>query len=80
MKTTGRDVTCRDGVAVLADYVDGALPAGRRRALDAHVAGCRRCQRFVKSYLATPRLVREATGERMPDALRRRLRDRLRAR
>ena len=76
----GPGVTCRDGVAVLADYVDGALSASRRRAVDAHVAGCPRCQRFLTSYVATPRLVREATGERMPDTLRRRLRDRLRGR
>jgi anti-sigma factor RsiW len=56
------------------------LSAARRRAVDVHVAGCPRCRRFVTSYVATPRLVREATGEGMPDALRRRLRDRLRAR
>ena len=69
-----RPVTCRDGVQQLGDYVDGVLPLREKQALEGHVAGCRRCQRFVASYEATPRIVREVTGERMPDALRARLR------
>jgi anti-sigma factor RsiW len=66
-------MTCRDGVLLLAEYVDGVLAAARRRAVDVHVRGCVRCQRFVASYVATPRVLREATEERMPDRLRRKL-------
>jgi anti-sigma factor RsiW len=67
-------MTCRDGVGLLADYVEGLIPAERRRVVEGHVAGCRRCRGFVASYLATPRLWRAATEVRMPRRLASRLR------
>jgi anti-sigma factor RsiW len=42
------------------------LPADVRAALDAHVAGCQRCTAFVASYLATPRILRDATAPAWP--------------
>lgn len=66
-------VTCRDGVRVLMDYTEGVLPASRRSAVEAHVGGCRRCQRFVRSYRETPRILRNATDASMPARLGRRL-------
>ena len=70
-------MTCRDGVRLLTDYLEGIVPAGTRRSLDAHVAGCPRCQGFVKSYVATPIMLRAATNEAMPNAMRERLKRRL---
>lgn len=55
------DVVCRNGVAQLMDYLEGVIPADTRAALDEHVAGCAQCFAFIQSYLATPRIVREAT-------------------
>jgi anti-sigma factor RsiW len=69
-----RTATCRDGVGILMDFTEGRLPARRRRALEAHVGGCRRCQGFVASYRATPDILRRATAVRLPSPLRRRLR------
>jgi anti-sigma factor RsiW len=66
-------MTCRDGVRVLMDYTEGALSLPRRRAVESHVSGCTRCQRFVRSYTETPRILREATAARMPARLGRRL-------
>jgi anti-sigma factor RsiW len=68
-----RRVTCRDGVLVLMDYTEGVLPAPRRKAVEAHVGGCRRCQGFVRSYRETPRILREATVTSLPERLGRRL-------
>jgi len=72
-----RPMTCRNGVSLLADYLEGVLAPGPRIALDTHVAGCPRCRRFVRSYVKTPALVREATAVSLPSrvaaALRRRL-------
>ena len=70
-------MTCRDGVALLTDYMEGALTARVRNAVDRHVSGCRRCQGFVRSYIATPRILRSALVERMPARAGRDLRRRL---
>jgi anti-sigma factor RsiW len=55
-------VTCRDGVAALMSYLEGLLTPTRHAALEAHVAGCRRCTAFVNGYRAMPRIVRAATS------------------
>jgi anti-sigma factor RsiW len=67
-------MTCRDGVRVLMDYTEGVLSAWRRRAVEAHVGACVRCQGFVRSYCETPRIVRAATVARMPARVEARLR------
>ena len=74
-----KPMTCREGVRVLMDYSEGLLQARRRKVVEAHVGGCRRCQGFVRSYLATPRILREATLATMPARLERRLHRRIAA-
>jgi anti-sigma factor RsiW len=69
--------TCRLGVRLLAEYVDGVLPRHARLSLERHVGICRRCRGFVRSYAATPRILRTATQSHMPAAVRRSLRARL---
>jgi anti-sigma factor RsiW len=73
------EMTCRDGVPLLMEYLEGALRADVRSAVDRHVAGCRRCQGFVASYVETPRILRRATHGRMPRRVGRELRRRLAA-
>ncbi|HEX5214230.1 MAG TPA: zf-HC2 domain-containing protein [Vicinamibacterales bacterium] len=60
------DVVCRSGVELLIDYLEGLLAPDVRAAIEAHVAGCRRCEAFIASYLETPRIVRDATRMEMP--------------
>jgi anti-sigma factor RsiW len=74
------DVSCQTGVELLMDYLEGVLPYETRALLDEHVAGCEKCTAFVASYLATPRILREATAAAMPPELQRSLLDFLRAR
>jgi anti-sigma factor RsiW len=67
------DVRCVSGVELLADYLDGVLPADVSAALEAHVVGCERCRAFVASYQATPRILRDATDVVLPADLRAKL-------
>jgi anti-sigma factor RsiW len=59
-------MTCRDGAAILIDYLEGVLPADVRADVDAHVAGCSRCVEFVRAYRETPRILRDSTAFEIP--------------
>jgi anti-sigma factor RsiW len=37
-----------------------------RAILEPHVAGCPKCAAYIASYVATPRILREATAADMP--------------
>ena len=67
------DVRCVSGVELLADYLEGLLPADVRASLEQHVLGCERCQAFVASYQATPGILRAATDVVLPEELRKRM-------
>jgi anti-sigma factor RsiW len=67
-------LACVDGIDLLMDYLEGALPDDVRKALDGHLAGCSRCVAFVKSYRETPRILRAATVAAMPAAVQESLR------
>jgi len=60
---------CVSGVELLMDYLEGVLPADVRSAVEAHVSGCPRCVAFIESYRETPRIMREATANAMPEDL-----------
>ncbi len=62
-------LTCRDGAALVTDYLEGALPDDVRVAIDTHLAGCPRCVAFVRAYRETPRIVRESTAFEIPAGL-----------
>ena len=67
------DITCQTGVELLMDYLEDVVPEETRQLLDTHVAGCPKCTAFVASYLATPRILRDATAKTMPEELQRSL-------
>ena len=61
-----KDIVCMSGVELLMEYLEGALATDVRAAIEAHVAGCPRCDALIASYLETPRIVRDATRMKMP--------------
>lgn len=71
-------VVCSSGVELLMDYLEDALPADLRAALEAHLEGCPRCLAFVESYRATPAIVRRLTEATLPAGLEDSLREFLR--
>ena len=60
------ETACVSGLELLVDYLEGLLPPPTVTALEDHVAGCQRCQAFIASYQATPRILREATDTPLP--------------
>lgn len=67
------DVSCKTGVELLMDYFEGVVPDDVRMILESHVAGCPKCAAFIASYVATPRILREATAAAVPHELQRSL-------
>ena len=57
---------CQYGVELLMEYLEGQLPDDVRSAIEAHVAGCPRCEAFIASYRETPQLLRAATAASLP--------------
>ena len=62
-------VVCMSGVDLLTEYLEDALPADVRAAIEAHVAGCQRCVAFMASYQDSLRIMRAATAVEMPSDL-----------
>jgi anti-sigma factor RsiW len=57
---------CKDCVDLLADYIDGALTAEQKDALEEHLSYCPPCVTFVRTYKATTRVAKKALADKMP--------------
>jgi anti-sigma factor RsiW len=57
-----RALVCRDAVALMAAYLDDALPDSDRTRLEEHLDGCPHCS----EYLAQLRVVIDASGQVTP--------------
>lgn len=60
------EVTCREMLTFLAEYLSGALPPARREAFDGHLSRCPECVAYVNNYQAIAGLARRAS-EPLPD-------------
>ncbi len=64
------DITCRELVEFLDDYLAGGLGEAERSAFNAHLTACPSCVAFMKTYQASIRLGRAAmTGPDLPNDL-----------
>jgi anti-sigma factor RsiW len=66
------DLTCKELVELVTDYLEGALSWRDRRRFDRHIAGCPNCTEYVAQFRETIRLTgtlreqdvsKEAAGE-----------------
>jgi anti-sigma factor RsiW len=55
-----RDLTCRELVELVTDYLDGAVPDAERVRFETHMASCEGCDRYVEQIRTTIALTREA--------------------
>jgi anti-sigma factor RsiW len=56
------ELTCRDLVEFLAEYLSGELPAEQVASFDAHLARCPSCVTYSRTYLAAVRVAKAAFG------------------
>jgi anti-sigma factor RsiW len=57
---TTTELTCREVIDFLADYLEGTLRADQRAPFEAHLAECADCVAYLRSYRETIRLAQEA--------------------
>jgi anti-sigma factor RsiW len=67
------ELTCKELVEVVTDYLEGSMPAERRLLFEEHLASCDWCQTYLEQMLETIRL----TGTLMEDDLEPEARDAL---
>ena len=61
--------TCKDSIDKMLAFLDGEISPEEEEHLQAHLEGCPPCLDFLKTYRATPKLCKQALGEKMPAAL-----------
>lgn len=62
-----RDLACREAVALLTDYLEGALSRRERRRLEGHLTSCPHCTEFLAQLRDTIRGAREIDHEAIGD-------------
>lgn len=51
------ELTCKELVEIVSDYLEGALSEGDRERFDAHLADCEGCRRYLDQMRVTIRVV-----------------------
>jgi len=71
---SGEDLTCKEVVEIVSDYLEGALSPEERERFDAHLTVCDGCHTYVEQMRETIRLTGMLTEEQVPVEQRERLR------
>lgn len=67
-------MTCRETIALLADYLEAICDADTVRDLEAHLRDCRPCTAYLNTYVRTRDLTAQANRVEMPEEMKARLR------
>jgi hypothetical protein len=65
--SVSRDISCREVVELVTEYLDGTLAPDVRHRLELHLAVCDQCVRYVGQVRTTARLAAHAHLEAHPD-------------
>lgn len=68
MATT--DLTCREMVELMNDYLEGALSQADRGRFEAHLSICDPCARYLEQIRESVTLTRKLTEESVPQPVR----------
>ena len=62
------DITCREMVELMSDYLEGALAGDDLARFEQHLAGCDGCERAIEQLRQTIRLTGMLRAEDVPPA------------
>lgn len=62
-----RDLACRELVELITDYLEGALSASEVAAVEAHLAECDGCERYLDQMRATLRALGTVPVATLPE-------------
>ena len=68
-------MTCKDAIAVLADYLESALSRELVEKLEEHLRDCAPCRAYLATYRKTKSLAADAGRVEMPEEMKTRLRE-----
>jgi anti-sigma factor RsiW len=63
-------IACRDLLELISDYLDDALPADQRAAIDAHLSACDGCTRVLDEFRRTIAMTGTLTQDQVTPAQR----------
>lgn len=67
MSTDVEHLTCKEFVEVLTDYIEDALDATERAAIERHIVICRGCSNYVEQMRGTIDLLGRSAADEPPD-------------
>jgi len=68
-------MTCKDAIAILADYLEAALSPELLAQLEQHFRDCAPCRAYLATYRKTKSLAAGASRIEMPEEMKVRLRE-----
>ena len=73
MRLFKRELACIELVEVITDYLEGAMPARKRRLLEQHLTACDGCEAYVEQMRRTIETTGRLRQEDIPPELEERL-------
>lgn len=67
------ELTCKELVEIVTDYLEDKLPPAARRRLEEHLAGCEGCSNYLDQMRETIRLLGRLDEDSIPFPVRERL-------
>jgi anti-sigma factor RsiW len=71
--TVGEELTCKELVELVTDYLEGALPARERARFEEHLVDCPGCETYLEQMRQTIRVLGALSEERIEPRARERL-------
>jgi anti-sigma factor RsiW len=65
-----REMTCKELVELVTEYLEGTLPADVRKRMDQHLSGCDGCTNYVEQMRETIRLTGQLREENLTSSQR----------
>lgn len=64
--TDSRDLTCKELVELVTEYIEGTLPAAERARFEAHLPACSGCRTYLDQMRRTIRAMGRLTEATIP--------------